>query len=68
MNAILQFKISIDIEWFCLMSDDDFSQNVEDLQFQTFVLIEILNFKTALFEICFFLYFLKLSAGRGFET
>jgi hypothetical protein len=54
-NAILQFKISIDI--------------VEDLQFQTFVLIEILNFKTALlFEICLFLYFLKLSAGRGFET
>jgi hypothetical protein len=44
---------------------------VENLQSHTsltrLVLIHILNFKmTLFFGICFFLYFLKLSTGRGF--
>ena len=54
-----------------ILSDDDFEIKSKIHSFNCLsclIFIHILNCKMSLFlGICFFLYFLKLSAGRGFK-
>ena len=51
-----------------ILSDDDFEIKSKIYSLKCLsCFIHILNYKMSLFsEICFFLYFLKLSAGRGY--
>ena len=52
-----------------ILSDDDFEIKSKIYSLNCLsCFIHILNYKMTLFsEICFFLYFLKLSSGRGFR-